>query len=162
MKAIKPILVFAVKKYLLLQDKKDVKELFLERLAEDSKELGLIILAINFSAITFMISTFGILFFTFTEANQTVPESIAYSASILMTLTIVIMGYCFFFLNKKITLYKNISEIQQEVRSFSWLSPLFDQLAFEHKKMKRKLDKTQHREKNGKKRKKNYSSQRLL
>ena len=146
MQALKPLIIFAVKELFLQQEKKDVKELVLKRLAEDSKELGLVFFVINLSAITFILSILCVLIYAFHKAGLSTPDSIAYSGAILVALSTISIVSCFYFLKKKIAIYKNIREIKQDVKDFSWLSPLFNQLNLEHQKMKSNLQITQHRE----------------
>lgn len=148
MQAFKPLVVFAVKELFLRQKKKDVKELVLERLAEDSKELGLAFFVINLSTITFILSFLCVLIYSFHKVGLDIPNSIAYAGAFLVILSTISILSCFFFLKRKVSIYKNMSEIKQSVNSFSWLSPLVNQLNLEQQKMKNNLRVIQHRETN--------------
>lgn len=139
MQVLKPLVIFAVKELFLQREKKDIKKLVLERMAEDSKKLGLVLFIINLSAITFVLSIFSILFYTISETGQNTSKSALYSGAILLALSVLSIGLCFSFFRKKVAIYKDISEIKQSAKDFSWLSPLFNQLDLEHQKMKNKL-----------------------
>ena len=139
MKVLRPLITLIVKELFLQQEKKDVKELVLERIAEDSKELGLVLFFINLSAITFILSLFVISILFINQAGHSLSSSMLYTGIILIVLSISIVVMCFIFLKKKISLYKNISDIKKDARDFSWLSPLFEELSLEHQKMKNKF-----------------------